>query len=103
MKSPSVLTKRLPACALVAALYLAFGELGLSLASAHASSSLVWPPSGIALALVLLLGGRIWPGLFVGAFAVNLVNNLHNLSASSGRAFLCALGVAAGNTSEALL
>lgn len=28
----------------------------------------LWPPTGLALALVLLRGYRIWPAIFVGAF-----------------------------------
>ncbi|HEY3660592.1 MAG TPA: MASE1 domain-containing protein [Candidatus Udaeobacter sp.] len=51
--------------------YLIAGKFGLHLASLHASASPMWPPAGIALAAMLLLGYRAWPAIFVGAFFVN--------------------------------
>lgn len=32
----------------------------------------IWPPTGIALCALLLYGYRIWPGIFIGAFILNL-------------------------------
>lgn len=32
----------------------------------------IWPPTGIALASLFLFGYRIWPGIFIGAFALNM-------------------------------
>ena len=78
----------------LAGVYLVVGKLGLSLASAHPSASPVWPPSGIAIAAVLLLGPRVWPGIFAGALLVNL-------GAAGGVA--ASLGIATGNTLEALV
>jgi signal transduction histidine kinase/ActR/RegA family two-component response regulator len=77
----------------VAIVYFAAGKLGLYFASFTASSSPVWPPSGIAFAALLLLGYQIWPGIFLGAFFVNL--------ATSG-AVVSSLGIATGNTLEAV-
>jgi signal transduction histidine kinase len=71
--------------------YVLAGKLGLSLASVHASAAAVWPPTGIALAALLLLGYRAWPAVFAGAFVVNVTT-----TASSA----AALGIAAGNTLE---
>src|SRR2546428_477621 len=51
----------------LAGLYFAAARLGLSLASVHTTVSPVWPPTGIAIAAVLLLGYRAWPGIFLGA------------------------------------
>jgi integral membrane sensor domain MASE1 len=56
----------------LAATYFAAGKLGLSLAFVHVSATAVWPPTGIALAAFLFLGPRVWPGIFAGAFLVNL-------------------------------
>src|SRR5215510_4985464 len=56
----------------LAVIYLIAGKLGLMLASLHASASPVWPPAGIALAALLLLGYRAWPAIFIGAFLVNV-------------------------------
>src|SRR5205823_5841038 len=69
-------------------------ELGLAYAIVHANATPVWPPTGIALAAVLLLGRGIWPAIFAGAFAVNL---------TTAGSVLSSLGIAAGNTLEALV
>ena len=78
----------------VAIIYFAGGKLGLYFASFTASSSSVWPPTGIAFAAMLLLGYQIWPGIFLGAFFVNL--------ATTGAVF-SSLGIATGNTLEAVV
>jgi len=51
-------------------IYVAAGKMGLKLAYIHPSATAVWAPTGIALAALLLLGYRFWPGIFVGAFLV---------------------------------
>ena len=79
---------------LLAAAYALAGRLGLALAFVNPSASAVWPPTGIALAAVLFLGPRVWPGIFVGAFLVN------ELTAGS---FVTSLLIASGNTLEALV
>src|SRR5438552_18256611 len=69
------LLKRLAAILALAAVYFCAGKFGLSLASLNGSASAVWPPTGIALAAVLLWGHRLWPGIFLGAFLVNFATN----------------------------
>src|SRR5437660_2217851 len=83
----------LPVIGLVTLVYFIAGKFGLLLASLHASASPVWPPAGIALAALLLLGYRAWPAIFVGAFLVN-VTTAGNVATS--------LAVASGNTLEAV-
>src|SRR5437016_12574888 len=83
----------LPAIGALALIYFVVGKLSLQLAFLHKSASPVWPPAGIALAALLVLGFRVWPALFVGAFLVNLTT-LGNIWTS--------LGIASGNTLEAL-
>ena len=56
----------------VGVLYFVAGKLGLAFASVHANATAVWPPAGIALVAVLLLGRGIWPVVFAGAFFVNV-------------------------------
>jgi len=73
--------------------YIVAGKLGLRLGLVHPSASAVWAPTGIALAAMLLLGYRVWPGILVGAFIVN---------ATTAGSFATSLGIAAGNTLEAL-
>ena len=85
---------RLAALAALALAYFVAGRLGLSLAFVHASASAVWPPTGIALAAVLIVGPWVWPGIAIGAFLVNLT--------TSG-SILASIGIASGNTFEALV
>lgn len=80
--------------ALLTGVYLIAGKLGLMLALVHASATAVWPPTGIALAAFLVLGYWVWPGVFVGAFLVNV--------ATAG-SVATSLGIAAGNTLEGLV
>jgi integral membrane sensor domain MASE1 len=56
---------------LLASVYALAGKLGLALAFVNPSATAVWPPTGIALAAILLLGPRASPGIFLGAFFVN--------------------------------
>ena len=95
---PDVMQSRrfsgLPLIGILAVIYFIAGKLGLMLASLHASASPVWPPAGIALAGLLLLGYRAWPGIFIGAFVVN-VTTAGNVAT--------AFAMATGNTLEALV
>jgi len=77
----------------VTAVYFGAAKLGLSLAFIHANVSPVWPPTGVAIAAVLLLGYRIWPAILLGAFLANL---------STPVPIATAVGIALGNTLEAL-
>ena len=83
----------LPAIGALTLIYFVAGKLALKLAFVNASASAVWPPAGIALAALLVLGYRVWPAIFVGAFLVNLT--------TAGNIFT-SLGIASGNTLEAL-
>src|SRR2546423_9037854 len=76
------------------ALYFGCGKFGLSLATLNASASAVWPPTGLALAVLLLLGYRLWPGIFLGAFLVNITTQ---------GGIATTLGIACGNTLEAVV
>ncbi len=81
------LQRRLAEIVGIAAAYFATGKLGLFLALPPGYATAIWPPSGIALSALLLLGSRAAPGIFIGSFLVNL-------SMSSDRD-LAPLGVAA--------
>ena len=52
---------------LFAAIYFATAKLGLMLATLPGNVSAVWPPSGINLAVLLLLGYKVWPGIALGS------------------------------------
>ncbi len=66
----------------------------MRLAIINPSASSVWPPTGIALAALLILGYDVWPAILIGAFAVNMTTT---------GSVATSLGIAAGNTLEALL
>ena len=80
--------------AIVALSYIFVARIGLSLDAVGGFATLVWPASGIALASLLLGGFRLWPAVAIGAFAINYV---------TGASVLAALGIALGNTAEALV
>jgi signal transduction histidine kinase len=87
-------SSRLLRISIVTLVYFIVGKFGLMLASLHASASPVWPSAGIALGAILVLGYRVWPGIFIGAFLVN-VTNAGDVATS--------LAIATGNTLEALV
>jgi len=78
---------------LLAAVYFSAAKLALLAAIPPGYATAVWPPSGIALASVLLLGNRIWPGIWLGASLVNIAVQSSPLAATL---------IGAGNTLEAL-
>ncbi|HSD51107.1 MAG TPA: MASE1 domain-containing protein [Candidatus Methylomirabilis sp.] len=78
----------------LAVVYFGTAKLALALAIPPGNATPVWPPSGIALAAVLLFGHRLWPGIWLGATLVNATTNVTLVTAAS-------IGV--GNTLEALV
>lgn len=80
--------------ALVGLAYFLAAALGLSLAFVAEQVTAVWPPTGIALAAVVLLGPGIWPGIAFGALCANLY---------ADAPLAVAAGIALGNTLEALV
>jgi len=79
---------------LLAGVYFAAAKFGLSLASVHTNVSPVWPPTGIALAAILILGYRVWPGIFLGALLTNFLTPVPMATA---------FGIAIGNTLETVV
>ena len=77
----------------LAGAYFAAGKLGLDLAFATSSVTAIWPPTGIALAAILLGGWRMWPGVALGALLTNV---------DTGVPAVTVLGITMGNTLEAL-
>jgi len=80
--------------AALAVVYYAAARLGLRYASIGQSISLVWPPTGLALAALVLLGRRAWPGIAAGAFLANAATSVPLWVAGA---------IAAGNTLEAVV
>ncbi|MDD5580780.1 MAG: ATP-binding protein [Methylobacter sp.] len=55
---------------LIAGAYFVFGLLGQIIKISPSNAGGIWPPAGISLAVMLLLGKRTWPGIFIGNFCI---------------------------------
>ncbi len=56
----------------LAAAYAIVGRLSLLLAIPPGYATALWPPSGLALAGVLIGGTWVWPGIWLGSFMANI-------------------------------
>jgi integral membrane sensor domain MASE1 len=90
-KRPPLLTILI--LAVLIAIYFVAGKFGLTLAFLNASASAVWPPTGIAIAALVILGLGIWPAILIGAFLVNI---------TTAGSLVSSAAIAAGNTLEAV-
>ena len=75
-------------------MYFAVAKISLAAATAHHVVSSIWPPAGIAVFALVRFGIGWWPGVAIGAFALNL---------TSGISIAGALVIAGGNTLEAVV
>jgi PAS domain S-box-containing protein len=80
--------------ALLAAIYFGAARFALLLAIPPGYATALWPPSGIALAALLVLGPRLWPGVWIGSVLANL-----SIDASIPAAII----IATGSTLQALV
>ena len=79
----------------IAAVYFVAGKVGLDFFGLlNPSASAVWPPTGVAIASLLLFGYRAAGAVFVGAFLVNY---------TTAGGVLASLGIAGGNTLEGVV
>ncbi|WGD54866.1 MASE1 domain-containing protein [Bradyrhizobium sp. CB1650] len=78
----------------IGAIYFALAKGGLALASVHPSATPIWPPTGVALAAVLLRGYRIWPAIFTAAMVAN---------ATTAGSVVTSIAIATGNSLEAVV
>ncbi|MDX2426911.1 MAG: diguanylate cyclase [Cycloclasticus sp.] len=79
---------------MLAVIYFLVAKLGLTFTVVTNNITLIWPPSGLALFALLVLGLRFWPWVFFAALAVNATTDIP---------LLAALTVAIGNTMEAIV
>jgi len=79
---------------LFALVYYGAGWAGLQMASASKQISVVWPDTGIALAVLVLRGRRLWPAIALASFVANL---------ASGAPALTSTLISAGDTLEAVI
>src|SRR5947209_1223474 len=76
----------------LAAAYFVVAKIGLRYATIGPSISPVWPPTGLAVAALVLLGPGYWPAILLGAFLANATTSIPLLAAA---------GIACGNAAEA--
>ena len=92
---------------IVAVVYYFLARLSLNLAYENSNASPIWPPSGFALAMVLIFGRKVLSGVFVGAFVANFItftSSLEEFTLTASMPFLLmSLIIAFGNTFEAFL
>src|ERR1700736_3436910 len=74
--------------------YFVLAKIGLAFALIHPSASSVWPPTGFALAAIVLWGYRAWPAIFLAAMIAN---------ATAAGSIGTAISIATGNSLEALV
>src|SRR5215469_15416471 len=74
--------------------YFVLAKSGLAFALIHPSASPIWPPTGFALAAIVLWGYRAWPAIFLGAMMANAATN---------GSMSTAISIATGNSLEALV
>ena len=80
----------------LAAAYAVAGRVALLLAIPPGYATAIWPAAGIALAGALLWGNRVWPGIVLGSFLVNVWTGWSPSSAASlGKALALPLGIGA--------
>ena len=78
---------------IVAVAYFVTAQLGFRAAFVAQQVTTVWAPTGIAQAALLLWGIRLWPAVWLGAFAANALTEIPLWAAA---------GIATGNTLEAV-
>ena len=89
---------------ILAAGYTLTGIVGLSLAIPPGYATAVWPPSGIALAALMLWGPRVWPGIAAGSVLVNIAVAVSTAGGElTGLSVVIALSIAVGSTVQALV
>jgi signal transduction histidine kinase/ActR/RegA family two-component response regulator len=91
----SRILRRLEPHLLLFILYFVVGRVGLSISAPpqHGLAASVWIPGAVALAALLLVGYRLWPAVFFGAFI---------LYASAGAGIVVSLLLAVAQTIEPL-
>jgi signal transduction histidine kinase len=87
----------------VALLYYLSARLGYFLAFENTTALPTWPPSGIAFALIILLGRSAWPGITIGALVANIMAYWNNPNLGAQSIITISSFIALGNTLEAVI
>ena len=86
----------------VACIYFIAARSSLLLAVGDTNVSSVWPPSGIALAVILIWGYRIGPAIFLGALFANILV-LKGVGIAPAYTIAASICTATGNMLEAVI
>lgn len=88
---------------IIAVIYYWMAQLGFIFAWQHTNVSAIWPPSALAFIAIFVLGYRVWPGIWLGAFLANAsyfwANPFFNLT----QVMVFSSLIAVGNTLEAVI
>lgn len=87
---------------IVAAVYFLIAYASLQFSFQNSNATPVWPPSGFAFAVLLLVGRAMAPGIFLGAFSVNFFVFVNNNTAEFFAAGWVSTAIGLGNMAEAL-
>jgi integral membrane sensor domain MASE1 len=87
----------------VALLYYFAAILGYSFAFENTTALPTWPPSGIAFALIILLGRPTWPGITIGALVANVMAYWNNPELPPQTIIIVSSMIAICNTLEAVV
>ena len=83
-------------------LYYGTARFGLLFSYGQSHESPVWPPVGLALAALLLFGWRVWPGIWIGAFAASALQFIQTEGTSAFTALWVSAVTSTGDTLEVL-
>ncbi len=85
-------------------LYFLAGKFALLLAVPPGYASPIWPAAGFALACILLFGNRVWPGIVIGHFLVNVGTSMDVSTVdASVKSVLIPVGIGIGGAAQAML
>ncbi|MEX1240604.1 MAG: MASE1 domain-containing protein [Cyclobacteriaceae bacterium] len=88
---------------LVAVLFHASACLGYFLTFDGATTLPTWPPSGVAFALIILMGRQAWPGITIGSLLANLMSHWNDPSLPVHTVIAISSFTAVSQTLEALI
>lgn len=83
--------------------YFILARISLLFQFESSNATPVWPPAGLAFAMIIIFGIQVIPGIFFGAFAANFLIFVSNQTVDYPMAAILSLIIAAGNTGEALV
>ena len=86
----------------VAVLYYISSQAGLWLSFPETRLVALWPPTGLALALIVLMGYRTWPAIMIGSLIANALVYLHFGYELNAATLIIPVLMSVGTTLEAL-